>query len=369
MDASLLKALRKRTGLPLNIGEEVGHACFRLAIILGYLAYLLLAYAFGHVANISNAFIGLSVFLAFAIAWIGVVFFSLFTFRQRRLIALVLDQATFAVAVFYGGDLMGPVMWAPVMMAIGNGLRNGAVFAKLSACLGAVCNAIALWFSPNWNLAPLVYEGIVAAILILPWYTLSLAAQIARAKREMQARAAIFESASRTDALTELLNRTGFHQVLDRALAAVNNRNARSAVMLVDLDGFKAVNDTCGHSAGDRVLKEVAQKLRGCFRSGDKVARIGGDEFGVVLYDVPNHETVERLAQKVIDAIAEVRVPCRPDLHLGASIGICSLSPEGGCDDGGAIMDIADRLMYQAKRGGKNQFRVASAYAACNMSM
>ncbi|HJV73572.1 MAG TPA: GGDEF domain-containing protein [Noviherbaspirillum sp.] len=369
MEALISTVLAIRKVLPLNLSKEMGHACFRLAAILGYFIYLALAYFTGHISSIRNAVIGLSAFFIFAVIWIGVVGLSLSTFRTRRLISIVLDPISFSFAVFYAGELMAPVMWAPALMVIGNGLRNGPKFARLSGFTAVVFTSAALWFSPHWNTNPLVYEGMVAAILILPWFTLSLAAHVARANREMQVRAAIFESASRTDSLTELLNRTGFFQVLQKALDDTREKSSRSAVMLVDLDGFKAVNDACGHSAGDRTLKEVAACLRGCFRSGDKVARIGGDEFGIVLFEVPNHEAVERLAQKAIDAISEIQVPCRPDLRLGASIGICCLTPEGCCDDGGAVMDTADKLMYQAKRGGKNQFRIASAYSVCQLDI
>lgn len=342
----------------------MGHACFRLALVLIFSGYLLLAYLTGHINDFRNAAIGVLAFFGFALAWIIVVGFSFFTFKLRRLISIVLDQAVFAFALYQAGDVMAPVSWGPVLMAIGNGLRNGPRYAKLSAVLGAVFTAIALYYSPYWNLGPLVHEGIIASILILPWYTVALGEHIAQAKRDMQARAAIFESASRTDSLTELLNRSGFSHALQNAMDAVGEKGAHGAVMLLDLDGFKAINDACGHAAGDEVLKDVAARLRNCLRSSDRIARIGGDEFGVVLGDVPSHEIVERLAQKVIDSIADVRVPSRPDLRLGASIGICALAPEGRFGDSGSIMDVADRLMYQAKRAGKNQFRIASAYAA-----
>lgn len=363
MAVSLVRPLLKKV-LPLNLGDEMGHACFRLTLVIAFSAYLVLAYLFGHISDFRNAAIGVAAFFTFAFVWMGVVGLSLLTFRSRRLLSITLDQAVFAFAAYHAGDVFAPVMWGPVLMAIGNGLRNGPRYAKLSATMGAICTGIALWFSPNWKLVPLVYEGIVASILILPWYTVVLAEQVEQAKRAMQARAALFESASRTDSLTDLLNRSGFFLALQHVLDQVKGKGTRGAVMLIDLDGFKAVNDACGHASGDEALREVALRLRECFRSSDKIARIGGDEFGIVLNDIGNNDTIERLAQKVIESIAEVRIAARPDLRLGASIGICTLSREGGCRDGRAVMDVADRLMYQAKRAGKNQFRIASAYAA-----
>ncbi|HZW11964.1 MAG TPA: GGDEF domain-containing protein [Noviherbaspirillum sp.] len=362
MAVSFVRPLLRKI-LPLNLGDEMGHACFRLTLVSAFSLYLVLAYFTGHISEFRNAAFGVAAFFSFAFVWIGVVHLSLLTFRSRRVLSIMLDQAVFAFAAYHAGEVMAPVMWGPVLMAIGNGLRNGPRFAKLSSLMGALCTGTALWFSPNWNLVPLVCEGIIASILILPWYTVVLAEQVEQAKRAMQARAAIFESASRTDSLTELLNRSGFFLALQNALDQVRGKGTRSAVMLIDLDGFKAVNDACGHAAGDEALREVALRLRSCFRSSDKIARIGGDEFGIVLSDVSNNDSVERLAQKAIESVAEVCIPGRPDLRLGASIGICALSREGGCGDCRSVMDVADRLMYQAKRAGKNQFRIASAYA------
>lgn len=356
-----------RKALPLDLGNEMGHAYFRLVLVVVFSVYLVSAYLLGHISNFRNAGLGVAAFFGFAFAWVAVVRLSLLTFRLRRIASIALDQAVFAFAIYHAGDVAAPVLWGPALMAIGNGLRNGPRFAKLSAVMGALFTGISLWCSPNWSLTPMFYEGIIASILILPWYTVVLAEQVERAKREMQVRAALFESASRTDSLTELLNRSGFFIALQGALEQVKGKGARSAVMLVDLDGFKAVNDACGHGTGDEALREVAARLRSCFRSADRVARIGGDEFGIVVSNLSTLEGIERLAQKVIDSIAEVRIPGRPDLRLGASIGICALTREGGCEDGRAVMDIADRLMYQAKRAGKNQFRIASAYSVSSM--
>ncbi|MGE5623219.1 MAG: GGDEF domain-containing protein, partial [Bacillota bacterium] len=216
------------------------------------------------------------------------------------------------------------------------------------------------WFSPFWRKLPLVAEGLVLSVLILPWYTQVLSEQIAQAKREFKLRAAQFEFASRTDSLTGLLNRSGFFIALENLLSEVHSKSIRGAVMLLDLDGFKAINDTCGHSAGDAALKEIGMRLMRYVSNGDRVARIGGDEFGIALVDTASHEDVEQLAQELIDAIASIRVPADPSLRLGASIGICLL-PDERFSSSSAIMEESDRLMYQAKRAGKNCFRTSQA--------
>lgn len=346
--------------LPLNLGSEMGHACFRFAGTLVFVAYMLTAYLFGHITDLRNAVVGISAYLAFGAIWIGVVGFSILTFRTRRMLSIVLDQAVFAFALYESGDVLAPVLWAPVVMAIGNGLRNGAGYAKLSALIGGLSVGGALSLSPHWHAGKLVTEGIVLAIIVLPWYTLLLSKQIALAKREMQQRAALFESASRTDSLTGLMNRTGFFQCLQKLIENVERNGSRGAVMLLDLDGFKGVNDACGHSTGDDVLKSVATRLHDCIDAVDKVARLGGDEFGIVVTDASDLREVERLAQSLIDSVSAVHVRGQGDLRIGASIGICLL-PDDDCRDEASVMETADRRMYHAKKSGKNRFCIDTA--------
>lgn len=347
----------------LNLGNEMGHACFRLFCGIVFSVFMSLAYALGQIDDLRGAMLAAATFNAFGLVWLGVVGASLFTFKTRRIISILLDQALFAYALYLGGPALAPVLWAPVLMAIGNGLRNGPSFSRLSALAGVVFLSAAMWFSPFWRKLPLVAEGLVLSVLILPWYTQVLSKQIAQAKRKFKLRAAQFEFASKTDSLTGLLNRSGFFVALENLLADIETKSIRGAVMLLDLDGFKAINDTCGHSAGDAALKEIGMRLMRYLSNGDRVARIGGDEFGIALVDTASHEAVEQLAQELIEAIAAIRIPADADLRLGASIGICLL-PDERFTNSSAIMEETDRLMYQAKRAGKNCFRSSRVVAA-----
>ncbi|HYD62533.1 MAG TPA: GGDEF domain-containing protein [Noviherbaspirillum sp.] len=345
--------------LPHNLGSEMGHACFRLGLTLMFVAYLLFAHLFGHIGDLRNAAVGIAAYFAFGLVWLGVVGLSLLTYRSRRMISIVLDQVVFAFALYQAGDVLAPTLWAPVLMAIGNGLRNGLPYARLSSLIGGLSVGAALSLSPYWQAGKLVTEGIVLSIVILPWYTLMLSEQIAQAKREMQLRAARFESASRTDSLTGLMNRAGFFQCLQKLLEDVARNGTRSAVMLLDLDGFKGINDTCGHNTGDEVLKCVANRLHDGVDAADKAARLGGDEFGILITDASDLQEVQRVAQSLIDSIAAVHVHGQGDLRIGASIGICLL-PEDDCRDETAVMETADRRMYHAKKSGKNQYCIDS---------
>ena len=158
------------------------------------------------------------------------------------------------------------------------------------------------------------------------------------------------------DTLTGLPNRKLLHERLLQDMARARREGVSLAVMFLDLDRFKAVNDTHGHEVGDKLLKQVAQRLKGCVRESDTVARIGGDEFTVVLSSLPHPENLAVVARKII---AEMNRPFDIDgidCRIGTSIGV-SIHPEHG-DDPEVLLKQADGAMYQAKQGGRNDFRV-----------
>lgn len=157
------------------------------------------------------------------------------------------------------------------------------------------------------------------------------------------------------DALTDLPNRTLLADRLQQAIARARRLREVVAVLFIDLDRFKNINDTLGHAVGDRLLKAVADRIAGVTRAGDTVARPGGDEFVAVLTDIRTIEDIAKVAQKILRAFAD---PCHVDGHelfVTASIGI-SIFPNDG-DDVDALVKNADRAMYQAKESGRNTFQ------------
>ena len=157
------------------------------------------------------------------------------------------------------------------------------------------------------------------------------------------------------DILTGLPNRQSFYEGLNGALAQAYQGLGKVAVMFLDLDGFKAVNDNLGHDAGDMLLKQVAQRLQKCVRGTDIVARLGGDEFTIILTSVNGVDDVAAVAQKVIDAVS-------PPYQLGGQVGNVTTSigismyPEHATTSVDMIK-YADNAMFEAKDSGKNQFK------------
>jgi diguanylate cyclase (GGDEF)-like protein len=154
------------------------------------------------------------------------------------------------------------------------------------------------------------------------------------------------------DALTGLPNRKMFLERVDLAVSAAQGSHADIAILFMDLDGFKAINDAAGHGAGDALLVEIANRLRGCVREVDLVGRIGGDEFVVLVEPVGSIDGLFTLAGRLIEAIsAPVTLRGQP-ASVGSSIGIAVAGPG---EDAAAVLDHADAAMYVSKNNGKNQ--------------
>ncbi len=164
------------------------------------------------------------------------------------------------------------------------------------------------------------------------------------------------------DGLTGLPNSVLLHDRLESALSRAHRAKTRVGVMFLDLDHFKDVNDTLGHRIGDLLLKELARRIRAALRQSDLLARISGDEFVVVLEDLPDEGSPERVARMILE---EVRRPFQVEgneIHVSGSLGL-ALHPDDGID-AETLLKNADAAMYHAKELGRNGFRVFSAELA-----
>jgi diguanylate cyclase (GGDEF)-like protein/PAS domain S-box-containing protein len=161
------------------------------------------------------------------------------------------------------------------------------------------------------------------------------------------------------DFLTDLPNRSSFSEALNAAIASARTRESRFALLFVDLDHFKFINDTYGHEAGDTLLKQVAARLRAAAGPNDLIARLGGDEFVLLCSDPTDMDDLESLAARILQATTRPVTLLGQERRVSASIGLAVYPDDGGTER--TLMKSADTAMYTAKLEGKNNYRLFSS--------
>jgi len=157
------------------------------------------------------------------------------------------------------------------------------------------------------------------------------------------------------DSLTDLPNRVLFNDRLTQAVALAERQGKQLAVMFVDLDHFKKINDSLGHDVGDKLLRSVAGRLLACVRRSDTVSRLGGDEFVILLSQVEHAEDAAYSARKILRALAAPHIIDNKSLDINVSIGVSTYPNDG--QDAEGLMNRADNAMYEAKEHGRNNYQ------------
>jgi len=188
----------------------------------------------------------------------------------------------------------------------------------------------------------------------------TLEIRVAERTAELEAQSARLRQMAQHDGLTGLINYAELTRLLEHALVRAARRHTIVVVMFIDLDGFKAVNDTHGHATGDLVLKAVAKRVQDKLRKEDALARLGGDEFVVLLEEVSSREGALRVADQTLDQIRSITEAGGHPVKISASIGVSSAKgAEGAARGAAALLADADHAMYQAKQSGKNGIAVS----------
>lgn len=252
-----------------------------------------------------------------------------------RLLVLPVESGL-AFLTFYPGTALA---------ALFCGLGPSLLYILLAAMAGAY-----IFIPPYWMLSP---DAIVpTAAFITAALMILFVIRFYQRQVDRQTRAQTYLACH--DDLTKLANRMVFQDRLRQAIALARREDHLLAVLFIDLDNFKAINDNLGHDVGDLLLKEVAQRLLKYIRDADSVARLGGDEFAALLYNIDSQE-VSAVCERIADALSQTFRIKENDLFVTASIGI-SLFPNDG-DDDCTLLKNADVAMYHAKALGKNKFQ------------
>ncbi len=341
---------------PVSQGE-VAQAHVRLMGAVGLLVAFAALQAWGRWGAWDRALTGLVLYVPVCLGWIWVVRRRLGAQGVRLCAAALFEQTFYALFLAHAQEQAGWLLCVPMLSSLGHGLRYGPRMAVFSACVGSALLAVSVTQSPYWLALPEVSLGLVLANLTVPIHAAVLGRRLHADRTEAERRAAVWEEASKTDALTGLSNRVGLLDALDRVFASQRQAARICALFYTDLDGFKAINDAAGHAAGDEVLRQVAQVLRDAVRGDDVVARLGGDEFAIVALGLSTPEDARLVAVKVMHALDQIRVPGHEGLRVGCSLGVCLL-PDPALATASQAISAADELMLQVKRTGKGSVRV-----------
>ena len=279
--------------------------------------------------------------------------------HARRGIALLIDNLIGSYIASFGGGFAAYVGFN-FLTTVGWGLRFGRHYLILATAIAIAAMAWNLAWSPYWQ-ANLIFGGsIIFGMVATSVNTAILLGRIARDNRRLAEKVAEIEQLAWQDQLTRLPNRANFQERLAQALAVATRNERQIALLLFDIDRFKSVNDTLGHEAGDRLLQEIAQRVGRRIRQADVLARVGGDEF-VVLMEVARFPAdAIQVAETLNKVVAEIDIFADPAVRVGASIGIACYTPGAGrAPTPAELLKEADRAMYAAKRAGKGGYRLA----------
>jgi diguanylate cyclase (GGDEF)-like protein len=252
-----------------------------------------------------------------------------------------------------------PIWYAtfPALAFFFKGKREGLLW------LGALlCLLLILMLAQSLNLLHSPFSNPALALVFASTVTVGMMVYVyeslrAKAEASLQQAREELHHLAHTDMLTGLPNRTAFYQHLPKALLQTQRLDCRLAVLFIDLDNFKPINDTYGHESGDELLQQAANRLRQHLRSDDFIARFGGDEFVAILPSVTEQQEISVVANKLIGALAAPFAIQGHQCRIGVSIGV-GLYPDCASTVDN-LVQLADHAMYTAKLSGKN------AYAVC----
>jgi diguanylate cyclase (GGDEF)-like protein len=301
-------------------------------------------------------------YLAISILLVGVGIFALIVIRpqaspSRRFTGMTLDFSATSYFMYVMED-MGVIFFAVYLwITIGNGLRYGTRYLYAAMAVSITSFAVVLANSVYWRTQWGFSAGLVISLIALPLYFSVLLKQLKEQHDELKRLYVQMARYATHDSLTNLPNRKHFHDQLANAITSAEQKKRTFTVLYLDLDGFKAINDALGHTVGDQLIESTARRIEQCVRKDDMVARVGGDEFVVLLHDVASCD-VSKIAEKIIENTSKPLVLADKTLSITTSIGVATYPQDGA--DANTLVHSADSAMYEAKRNGKNGYRIFS---------
>jgi diguanylate cyclase (GGDEF)-like protein len=336
---------------------ELGHAWARLCwTLVGALVLLVI----GWFTSIPTAVVAtVSAYALFAFGYATRVRMRPAPTRARRAFAILFDNLLVSYVASFG-DLLAVFVAFHFWITVGWGMRFGPRYLYLAIMIAILSMGYNVAASPYWREHAIFGAAVVLALVATTTNAAMLLRRIAAANRGLQEKIEEVSQLAWQDQLTKLPNRSYFHERLSQMLAASERSGRQIALLLFDIDGFKAVNDTLGHEAGDHLLREIAQRVGRRVRQADTFARVGGDEFVVLVETAHDPSDAIPIAETVMKTVGEIDAFVGHGLRVGASVGIACSGPRAAREwTSDELLKQADRAMYEAKRAGKGCYRFA----------
>jgi diguanylate cyclase (GGDEF)-like protein len=336
---------------------ELGHAWARLSWTLVGVLALLVVYCF---VSIPAAVVAaIFAYALFAFGYAVRVRMHPAPTRSRRAFAMLFDNLLVGYVASFG-DLLAVFVAFHFWITVGWGMRFGPRYLYLAITLAILSMGYNIATSAYWQEHAIFGAAVIGALVATTINAAVLLRRIAAANRRLEEKIEEVSQLAWQDQLTKLPNRPYFNERLAQMLAASRRSGRQVALLLFDIDGFKSVNDTLGHEAGDRLLQEIAQRVGRRVRQADTFARVGGDEFVVLMELAHDQSDAIPVAETIMKTIGEIDMFVGSGLRVGASVGIaCSGSRAAQEWTPDELLRRADRAMYEAKRAGKGCYKFA----------
>ena len=268
--------------------------------------------------------------------------------KLRALSGIVLDATAIAGALFLGESALAPAAAFYLWMMVGNGFVFGVRYLYIATGISLLSFGSVYLASEYWQNNPTFSLTIATGILLITPYLGSLLSSLHQAKRTISWQANF-------DVLTRVLNRRAFKNELRAVMHNSKQSKSQHLLLFCDLDEFKIVNDTAGHAAGDKVLHDIAKIFRDNITQADRIGRIGGDEFCIILKNRSWNEG-RACAENIRNAVASYRLAWGTKYYsVSVSIGI---APNTAVTDEDSLIRLSDAACYAAKKAGRNQIHI-----------
>lgn len=275
----------------------------------------------------------------------------------RRCVGIISDMSIISFALYNTGAVAFVAFPLYLWVSIGNGLRFGQAYLIAAVAASVIGFSFTFAFSPYLHEQRYMGIGILLSLIALPIYYSILINRLNISNRRLNELLEKTSIMATHDNLTGLANRNLFYDRLNQAIKLFQRSQQECTVLFIDLDGFKPINDKLGHVVGDKLLKQVADRIIKNIRNYDTASRFGGDEF-VLLIENIDLKKAKKIAHKILNAISQRYSVEGNNLIITASIGVTAISDCGANVTISNIIQNADNAMYQAKTKGKNQIHI-----------